>query len=340
MKKSRVPWTERMSRLRAPLDVVTGCYPAFAFGGRLNPRILPVFHFHEVTAPYLEPYLHYLRENGYRSGTVEDLMKFLRTGEPLPARTVLLTFDDAWSSLWTVAAPLLRRFDFQAITFAVPARVSDRDGVRPTIEESEVQGSAEDSPEEPFCRWDELMQLDREGVVEVESHTFAHEQIPVARCEVQPVWSDEHLQATPLLSKPLVWEGTECIRPFDEREVGLPRWVTRSRMSDARRWIPEENRPESFEEARCAIRRDLAMCREKMETKLNRPARILCFPWAVAGKVARREARDIGYHAAFSDSFPGKRYVHRGADPFRLMRLKHEWIFHLPGQGRRRLWRK
>ena len=330
MKRAKVPWTERMSRLRAPLDVVTGCYPAFLLGGKLNPHILPVFHFHEVTPDYLEPYLRYLKDNDYRAASVDTLVKFLQEGEPLKPRTVLLTFDDSWASLWTVAAPLLRRYGLRATTFAVPGRVSTRQGVRPTIEDAPDSKDFGDRSEEPFCRWDELTRLDRDGVVEVESHTFAHEQIPVGFADSGEVWTADQIKETPILSKPLIWDGPESFRPLDEREIGKWKSVTRSRMSDARQWIAEENRFETDEEARDAIRRDLTLCREKMETLLARPARILCFPWAVAGEMAREEARAVGYQAAFADSFPGKRFVHRKADPFRLMRLKHNWIFRLP----------
>ncbi|MGE9291480.1 MAG: polysaccharide deacetylase family protein [Puniceicoccales bacterium] len=336
MKNPKIPWTEKLCPLRAPLDILTGCYPAFLFGGALSRKILPVFHFHEVTPDYLEPYLRYLSENGYRCANVDELLGILSGRESIPEKTVLLTFDDAWTSLWTVAAPLLKKYGLQAVTFAVPGRVSERQGVRETLEENPGMTDFGDRGDEPFCRWNELTALDESGVIEVESHTFAHEQIPVGTQGDSPVWTGEDLRDTPLLTKPLVWKSAEEFRPIDEREIGQTRWVTRSRMSDARAWI-DSGRPESAEEMRTAIRRDLSLCRERIEARLNRPARILCFPWAVAGEVAREEARDVGYRAAFSDSFPGKRYVHPEADPFRLMRLKHNWIFQLPGQGRRRI---
>lgn len=335
MSKS-IPWTERMSVTRAPLDILLGAYPGFIFGMPVNENILPVFHFHEVTPAYLEPYFRYLANNGYRCADTAELLRVVVDGEQPAPGTVLLTFDDAWTSLWTVAAPLLRKYNLRGVTFAAPGRISGRDGLRQTIEGEPDLTDFGDEGEEPFCRWEELLRLEKEGLVEVESHTYSHEQIPVGQNERNPVWTEKSLQEVPLLSKPLCWQDDRIFRRVDESDIGTVRPITRSRMSDARQWIENENRFESDDERRAAIRKDLSMGYEVLEERLGRKPRILCFPWAVAGEVAREEARLLGYEAAFSDSFPGKRFVHSRSDPFRLMRLKHQWIEYLPGEGRRR----
>ena len=51
---ARVPFAERGGAARGILDLVTGCYPAFLFGGSIGDQ-LPVFHFHNVTREWLEP---------------------------------------------------------------------------------------------------------------------------------------------------------------------------------------------------------------------------------------------------------------------------------------------
>ena len=334
MSEVKIPWTEKLCPFRAPLDILTGCYPAFVFGGPLSGKILPVFHFHEVTPQYLEPYLRYLSDNGYRGATGAELIDFVEARSPISEKTVLLTFDDAWTSLWTVAAPLLRKYGLHAMTFAIPGRVSIREGLRPNIDDDPNMVDFGDQGSEPFCRWDELIQLDREGVIEVESHTYAHEQIIVGDAEDSPVWTDITLRNTPLLSRPLLWTSDDSFRPIDDRDIGKPRGVTRSRMSNG--LMTENGIQESKDQQREAIRDDLSRCRSVFAERMKRESEILCFPWAVAGQVAREAAKGVGFRIAFSDSFPGKRYVHPKADPYRLMRLKHNWIFNLPGQGRRK----
>ncbi|MXW34831.1 MAG: hypothetical protein F4Z60_04370, partial [Chloroflexi bacterium] len=61
------------------LDLATGRYPAFLFGGPIG-RLLPVFHLHEVTRASLEPKLQYLAEHGYRTVTTEEIDRFVRGG--------------------------------------------------------------------------------------------------------------------------------------------------------------------------------------------------------------------------------------------------------------------
>jgi len=339
MSASPIPWTESLSPWRAPADVLLGCYPAFAFGGPLSRRIFPVFHFHEVSPSYLEPHLAYLAKNGYRCAGAGELMAYLEKGDRPPPRTVLLTFDDAWTSLWTVAAPLLRKYGMRAVTFAIPGRVSGSEGVRPTVGDEPGMEDFGDRGDEPFCRWEELKRLDQERVVEVEAHTFAHEQIPVTG-EVSGKWTEAIVERIPLLSRPLVWTSPDAFRPYDRRELGLPLRPTRSRMSDARRLDAGNGAEETEDERRSAIAADLKRCYGQLASHLGRPPRLLCFPWAVAGAVATEEAARAGFRAAFSDSFPGRRFVHPRSNPFRLMRLKHNWIFALPGKGRRTVFGK
>ena len=74
-----MPFAERGVALRGLLDLATGCYPAFLFGGSLR-GVLPVFHFHEVTREGLEPRLQYLAENDYRTVTCDEVARLVVNG--------------------------------------------------------------------------------------------------------------------------------------------------------------------------------------------------------------------------------------------------------------------
>lgn len=327
VKTTRPPWTERARLSRALADLCLGCYPRFCLGLGLPRNLLPVFHFHEVSPEYLGPFLDHLTKGGYRTLDTEGFLEIVRARKPIPERAVFLTFDDAWASVWTVAEPLLRQRSQTAVTFAVPGRVSTTPGLRTQFTEATVGFDPGDRSDEPFARWDELRALERNRVVEVEAHTFAHEQVPAAPSNEN--WTAEALAETPLLSLPVVREGSS-VRPYRTGESGRPRHPTRPRMSEVRAWLPEEGRFETDEEARTAIREDLESCRDRLKEELGKSPRLLCFPWAVAGPTAKREAEGAGYAAAFADHFPGKRYVRPGDNPYRLMRLKHQWLKKLP----------
>src|SRR6516162_7126260 len=98
---AHVPFGERGGRARGALDLLAGHYPAFTIGGRVG-RLLPVFHFHETTPGLLEPRLQYLAENGYRTVTSAAIAALVHDGSAPPPGSVVLAFDDAWSSVWTV----------------------------------------------------------------------------------------------------------------------------------------------------------------------------------------------------------------------------------------------
>ena len=70
---TRVPFAERGGAIRGGLDLVSGRFPRFVFGGGLDHDLLPVFHFHEVTREELEPKLRYLAENGYKTVTSDEI---------------------------------------------------------------------------------------------------------------------------------------------------------------------------------------------------------------------------------------------------------------------------
>jgi peptidoglycan/xylan/chitin deacetylase (PgdA/CDA1 family) len=59
----------------------------------------------------------YLARRGYRTLNLQDYLSVLE-GAPPPARSVLLTFDDAYDHLDYVVSPVLRRYSYSAVVFA------------------------------------------------------------------------------------------------------------------------------------------------------------------------------------------------------------------------------
>ncbi len=67
----------------------------------------------EVFASQLE----YLYDNGYNTITLRELYDHWQTGAPLPARPIILTFDDGYRSDYELAFPALRQYGFRAVHF-------------------------------------------------------------------------------------------------------------------------------------------------------------------------------------------------------------------------------
>ena len=88
---------------------------------------LPVLMYHKVssatsdllTLPVkkLEEQFMSLKKNNYHPVSFKDLELFMESGQKLPKKPVIITFDDAYQNNFDFAYPLLRRFGFKATIF-------------------------------------------------------------------------------------------------------------------------------------------------------------------------------------------------------------------------------
>jgi hypothetical protein len=361
-----VPFAERGGRLRGGIDLLAGRLPRFIFGGGAG-GLLPVFHFHDEVRSDLDPKLRYLADNGYRTVTADDIGRYIRRQAPLPDRAVALCFDDAWASVWTMAAPLLEQYGFRAIVYAIPGRTDDADGVRP-------QDATIPNGSSPLMTWPELRALHSRGTIDVQSHTFSHAQIDTA--DTVTGFIDRGYDATPLFSRPLQQphdshHGQRSRPTFaTPGDLGLPLYPTRSAMSDAPRVVHDAEartaclrlarqegffdvphwrarldavvakaRPGAVEtdsEQTARIERELDDSRSEINARLGADVvRHVCLPWGVSGARTEAALGRLGFSTAVANRMPGMFAVRPGDHPFWLKRLPNRYIYRLPGRGRR-----
>jgi peptidoglycan/xylan/chitin deacetylase (PgdA/CDA1 family) len=63
-----------------------------------------------VAPERFESHLQYLKDAEYRVIALDDLLDYLARGQPLPEKSVILTFDDGYADNYTYAFPLLRKY--------------------------------------------------------------------------------------------------------------------------------------------------------------------------------------------------------------------------------------
>lgn len=100
-----------------------------------------------------EGQLRYLKEAGYHSITLPDLIYHLAIGKPLPRKPIVLTFDDGYRDAYTHAYPLLKKYGFVGTFFLVTAPI--------------------DEGHEEHLSWDQVKEMSAGGM-EFESHTYTH----------------------------------------------------------------------------------------------------------------------------------------------------------------------
>ncbi|MCU0599503.1 MAG: polysaccharide deacetylase family protein, partial [Desulfobacterales bacterium] len=162
-------WTRIRSMQRIHGDYIKtfllGQHPSFVY--RRLPYIpeneIPVYAFHNISAGTFENQIKYLAENNYRSIGADELYAVIRNGRSKQDKIVALTFDDGLKSLYDVAWPILKKYDFTGISFIAPGRILDK------------RNPAEDKTiADQFCSWDEIAQMHESGIFDFQSHTMHH----------------------------------------------------------------------------------------------------------------------------------------------------------------------
>ena len=76
-----------------------------------------------VSPTDFEEQLRYLRDQGYNGVTTRDLWWSLDQTAPLPAKPVMLTFDDGYADAYAVVLPLLQKYNFVGVFFVTVNKV-------------------------------------------------------------------------------------------------------------------------------------------------------------------------------------------------------------------------
>lgn len=131
-----------------------------------------------VPPALFERHMAFLRRRGCRCLTVEHAVDLLSRGA-LPERSVVVTFDDGYTSMLSAAAPTLARHAVPATLFVAAGHVGE-----PTFTWNDAAS--------PFTRplgWDELHALLERVTLEIGSHTVSHRPLH----ELAPAEQDEEL---------------------------------------------------------------------------------------------------------------------------------------------------
>ena len=128
-----------------------------------GPKIL-VLNYHQVQNNFnslaipvnqFDAQMDYLVENGYTTISPDELYRGLNGEISLPAKPVILTFDDGYLDNYTNAFPILKYYGMKATIFVIPALV-DKDA--------------------RYLTWEQLQEMTANGVT-VESHTLNHRKL-------------------------------------------------------------------------------------------------------------------------------------------------------------------
>ncbi len=113
-----------------------------------------------IDPSYFEEDLIYLKEQGYETVLLREVIDHFKKGTPLPEKPVLLTFDDGYMNNYTYAYPLLQKYSAKAVISPIAAETDKED--------NNLYRDSRWSQ----CSWDELKEMSDSGLVEIENHTY------------------------------------------------------------------------------------------------------------------------------------------------------------------------
>ena len=144
------------------------------FFRREKEALVPVIMYHLVTEnsryvgkfgirpSELEDDLKFLKENGYNTVVMQDLINFVEKGKRLPKNPIVLTFDDGNSSDFNHLYPLLKEYDMKAV-ISIIGRAVDQN----TEEHAKYPAA-----KYPNLTWAQVKELHDSGIIEVQSHGY------------------------------------------------------------------------------------------------------------------------------------------------------------------------
>ena len=129
--------------------------------------------------------LQLLQENGFTVVSLDQVVRHLRTGIPLPNKPVLLTFDDGYAGHFEHVYPLLKQYQAPAVFSVFPGKLDGDVAGRSTL------------------TWEQLKTMAADPLVTIASHSVTHPP-----------------DLTQMTDQDLLYEVTESKRRLEE-ELGL-----------------------------------------------------------------------------------------------------------------------
>ncbi len=155
------------------LATVYVCHPLARLTGWTSRYCVPVLAYHSISENLfgkLHPYhqintsasvfalqMRWLRQAGYRTIDLPEMMNALATGRDL-SKTVVLTFDDGYQDFYTDAFPVLKQCGFTATVFLASDRIRNTAAC--------IEGA-------DYLTWGEVRELHSQGI-SFGSHSVTH----------------------------------------------------------------------------------------------------------------------------------------------------------------------
>lgn len=114
-----------------------------------------------VDTDFFKNQMQYLKDRGYNTATMSDLVNFFDSGTSIAPKSVLLTFDDGYADFYSGAFPVLSSMGFHATMFTPTGLIQNPD----------------------YLTWDQISGMN--GLILFANHTWSHKNVQVSNATMQ-----------------------------------------------------------------------------------------------------------------------------------------------------------
>jgi peptidoglycan/xylan/chitin deacetylase (PgdA/CDA1 family) len=126
-----------------------------------------------LTPQKFESQIKWLKDNGFQIIPLQEAVEYLQGKRTtLPAKSVVITADDGWESVYTYMYPIVRKYQIPVTLFIYPGTISDG---------------------KHAMTWAQLSELQKTGLFDIQSHTYWHPNFKQAKKRMSPAQFDQYV---------------------------------------------------------------------------------------------------------------------------------------------------
>ncbi len=354
-------------------------YPQFVYSKNNIKNLdgIPVFVYHTIEPELFEAHLMYLKNNGYKALSIYEFYDILTKKKSISTKKmVLLTIDDARSSVWRFAYPLLEKHKMHATVFVIPGVTEEGTSLRKNLKNSwNNECSIEkihkiDYDDNTLCSWKEIKEMYNSGYVNIESHTLFHREIFISTKIADYIQEDTEVIPYNFKGSPYYTKENIGVQPTLEKYIGLPLFesapimfagpkievsgefrnmckeIYNNALENKSDWkkeienfvIKETNNKKYFNSESSSEKdtlEDLKLARDEIHKHLDSDAgNHLCLPWTKGNSKTINICKELDVKSCFWGVLDNKKINKVGDNPYYISRIKNDFVFRLPGDGR------
>lgn len=137
-----------------------------------------------MTPEKFESHLKWLKDNGYTVIPLTEAVEYLQgKRSSVPPKSVVITADDGWESVYTYMYPLVKKYNVPVTLFIYPQTISAGKNA---------------------MTWDELKELQKTGLFTIQSHTYDHPNFKQAKKRMTPDAYEKYVHSQLAKSKSIL----------------------------------------------------------------------------------------------------------------------------------------